>query len=219
MNNSHSPKSARMRLNPRKKPAQSRAVQTVEVILEGAAHILEERGLEGYTTNDIAARAGVSIGSLYQYFPTKDAVTLSLIQRESAALAEDINAAFDTEDPKKALRAMIAAAVRHQLRRPRLARLLDFEEDRLAALMPASSNAAAVRARIIAFLQKGYGFAGLRVQGCGPRRNGNGQGPDRRSRSPGGNRWRPIGRAYRGSGGWLSERPAWPAFPHCVDGD
>src|SRR5580658_8284104 len=125
-------------LNARKTPGQMRSVATVAAILEAAARILETRGLDSYTTNEIAARAGVSIGSLYQYFPSKDAITLSLIQRESATLVEEINAASCMEDPKKALGAMIAAAVHHQLRRPKLARLLDFEEERLAASMPAS---------------------------------------------------------------------------------
>ena len=53
------------RITPKKRPSQRRAAHTVEAILEGAAHILEELGLEGYTTNRIAGRAGVSIGSLY----------------------------------------------------------------------------------------------------------------------------------------------------------
>ena len=118
-------------LNPRKQATQARAAETVAVILEGAAHILEERGLEGYTTNAIAERAGVSIGSLYQYFPNKDAVTIALIGRESAGLLADIEAAARLSDWQAALRAMVEAGVAHQLRRPRLARLLDIEESRL----------------------------------------------------------------------------------------
>ncbi|MCW6512909.1 TetR/AcrR family transcriptional regulator [Lichenifustis flavocetrariae] len=64
----------------------------VDTILEGATHILKKLGFEGYTTNAIADRAGVSIGSLYQYFPNKDAVTLTLIERESAVLVREIEA-------------------------------------------------------------------------------------------------------------------------------
>ncbi|MET3840343.1 TetR/AcrR family transcriptional regulator [Bradyrhizobium sp. OAE829] len=158
MKNSHLTRTRRARLTPRKKPGQLRSSQTVEAILEGAAHILEGRGLDGYTTNEIAARAGVSIGSLYQYFPTKDAITLALVQRESTALVDEINAALCLEDPKRALREMIEAAVRNQLRRPKLARLLDFEEARLATSMPPSTNAAAARAGIMAFLQRCYGL-------------------------------------------------------------
>lgn len=158
MNNSHSAKGARKGLNPRKTPGQSRSTETVAAILEGAAHILEGPGLASYNTNDIAARAGVSIGSLYQYFPGKDAITLALIERESAGLVGEIDSALSLENPKQALRAMIGAAVRHQLRRPKLARLLDIEQERLAEVMPASSHAASARAMLIAFLRRAYGL-------------------------------------------------------------
>ena len=119
-------------LNPRKQPVQSRSSKTVDVILEAAAHILEERGFDGYTTNAIAERAGVSIGSLYQYFPGKDAITIALIERESMVLLEAVSQACALDDWQAALKAMIRAATEHQLSRPRLARLLDFEESRLA---------------------------------------------------------------------------------------
>lgn len=119
------------RIEPRKRPGQARSVETVAVILEAAARILEERGLGGYTTNAVAARAGVSIGSLYQYFPGKDALTAALLERETAVLLADIAEARQEPDGRTALTRMIAAAVAHQMRRPVLARLLDFEERRL----------------------------------------------------------------------------------------
>ena len=56
--------SRRKRLDPRKPPTQPRATETVNAVLEAAARILERHGFEGYTTNAIAERAGVSIGSL-----------------------------------------------------------------------------------------------------------------------------------------------------------
>jgi len=121
------------RLKPRKTARQTRATQTVEAIVEAAARILETRGLEGYTTNAVAERAGVSIGSLYQYFPNKDAITLALIARESAPLMQEVGEAAAETDWRIALDRMIGAAVRHQLRRPDLARLLDVEEARLPA--------------------------------------------------------------------------------------
>ncbi len=71
---------------PRKQATQARAARTVEVILEAAAHILERDGFAGYTTNAIAERAGASIGSLYQYFPNKDAITVTMIDQRSAAV-------------------------------------------------------------------------------------------------------------------------------------
>ena len=58
-------------LTPRKTAQQARAKVTLGAIIEAAARILETQGLDGLTTNHIAATAGVSIGSLYQYFPNK----------------------------------------------------------------------------------------------------------------------------------------------------
>jgi len=68
----------------RKAPRQSRARQTVDFILEAAAYILAERGLDGFTTNHIAERAGVNISSLYQYFPNKLAILEALQARHIA---------------------------------------------------------------------------------------------------------------------------------------
>lgn len=119
------------RLEPRKTPAQSRAVETVAAVLEAAARILEERGFAGYTTNAVAERAGVSVGSLYQYFPGKDALTVALIERETATLLADMAEVPNEPSFEARLRRMIRAAVTHQMRRPTLAVLLDFEERRL----------------------------------------------------------------------------------------
>jgi AcrR family transcriptional regulator len=63
----------------RKMPGQARSQETVNIILEAIARILESDGLRGFNTNAIAAKAGVSVGSLYQYFPNKDAIELALI--------------------------------------------------------------------------------------------------------------------------------------------
>jgi len=106
-------------------------VETVRIIVEAAARILEEAGLGGFTTNAVAQRAGVSIGSLYQYFPRKEALIGALIIRETSLLIGDWEAAAAGSDAWAALLDMIASAVDHQLRRPVLARLLDVEEARL----------------------------------------------------------------------------------------
>jgi AcrR family transcriptional regulator len=121
----------RNRLDPRKLPAQSRSNATVNAVLEAAARILEKHSFEGYTTNAIAERAGVSIGSFYQYFPNKDAVTVALIEREGAVLLSDVARVPFEEGYEAGLLHMIRSAVANQLRRPKLARLLDFEEGRL----------------------------------------------------------------------------------------
>ena len=65
----------------RKRPRQARARATVDAILEAAARVLVEEGYEGANTNRIAEVAGVSIGSLYQYFPNKQALVSALVER------------------------------------------------------------------------------------------------------------------------------------------
>jgi AcrR family transcriptional regulator len=78
--------------SPRRKPKQARAQQTIEVVLEGAARVLARRGYAAATTNRIAAEAGVSVGTVYEYFAGKDAVFEALIQREIGALVRAFQA-------------------------------------------------------------------------------------------------------------------------------
>lgn len=65
-------------LRPRKQPRQARSRDTVSTILRAAAQVFAARGYAATTTNHVAARAGVSIGSLYEYFPGKDALLVAL---------------------------------------------------------------------------------------------------------------------------------------------
>jgi AcrR family transcriptional regulator len=65
----------------RKQPQQARSQATMDAVLEAAAHILGQRGWRGLTTNAVAETAGVSIGSLYQYFPNKLALVEAVRQR------------------------------------------------------------------------------------------------------------------------------------------
>ncbi|SEU36142.1 TetR/AcrR family transcriptional regulator [Stigmatella erecta] len=118
-------------LAPRKKPGQTRSAATVAAVLEAAARILETEGLEGYTTNAVARRAGISIGSLYQYFPSKEAITKALILRETATLLKDVEAIDVKARGRVGLERLIRVAVAYQLQRPALARILDQEERRL----------------------------------------------------------------------------------------
>lgn len=121
-------------LAPRKPPNQQRSRRTVEAVLEAAAHILEAGGLPRFNTNALAARAGVSVGSIYQYFPGKDAVMAALVRREAArfdaSLADTLDQVRDLP-LDRAVEALVAVAVRHQTARPNLARILDLEERRL----------------------------------------------------------------------------------------
>jgi AcrR family transcriptional regulator len=77
--------------NRRKQPTQARATVTVEAILVASARIFRERGFERASVNAIAELAGVSVGSLYQYFPSKEALLVALAEHhtgESLALLE-----------------------------------------------------------------------------------------------------------------------------------
>lgn len=85
---------AKTRFSPRKEPTQERARVTVEAILRATARILVKHGYEGMTTNHVAKLAGVSVGSLYQYFPSKEALVRELVQRH----LEQVNRAM-TPDP------------------------------------------------------------------------------------------------------------------------
>jgi len=71
-------------LEPRRRPRQERARATVEAIVAAAAEVIAQEGYAAMTTNTVAARAGVSIGSLYQYFPNKQALLVSLLEEHLA---------------------------------------------------------------------------------------------------------------------------------------
>jgi AcrR family transcriptional regulator len=88
--------------NQRRKPQQARSRATWEAILEAASQILERRGPGALNTNAVAERAGVSIGTLYQYFADKRAILVAAAERELAAGAAG-------DGPR--LRAMVQALV------------------------------------------------------------------------------------------------------------
>lgn len=98
----------------RRTPRQARAEETVAAILEAAAQILEAGGLAAFTTNAVAERAGVSIGTLYQYFADKDALLRSLGEREMQAALAAVGRALDQDDggqPEQRERAVIRAII------------------------------------------------------------------------------------------------------------
>jgi AcrR family transcriptional regulator len=95
---------------PRKKPRQERSLATYDAILESATRIFGERGYAGATTNDIAELAGVSIGSLYQYFPNKDALIGALQSHHKSEIAAAVNAVLEATSDRS-LRESVGALV------------------------------------------------------------------------------------------------------------
>lgn len=93
----------------RRKPRQARAQATVEAILEATFQLLEADGLTNLTTNHIAERAGVSIGTLYQYFSDRDAILLALSQRQSDSVRKKITELVLENPETSGVRAIIRA--------------------------------------------------------------------------------------------------------------
>jgi len=119
------------RLAPRKTPRQLRSQATVEAIVEAAAQVFERYGYAAATTNRIAARAGVSIGSVYQYFPNKDAILVALVRRHltegTAALWPQVERLRAGAPIEEVLADVVEAMVSLHASTPRLHRVL-FEE-------------------------------------------------------------------------------------------
>lgn len=116
----------------RKTPRQQRSRETVAVILEAAAQVFQREGYAGTTTNHVAQRAGVSIGSVYQYFPDKDALLVALAERELAHAADLVTATLDRLEAEAAplgrlLAELVTEVAAAHTDRPALHRLL-FEQ-------------------------------------------------------------------------------------------
>lgn len=100
-------------LKPRKKPLQTRSTATVDAIVEATIRILRRDGWAGCTTTRIATLAGVSVGSLYQYFPNRNAIAVEIVRQRTrtylaAVIAADLSGAAT---PEEAVEAAIAAFV------------------------------------------------------------------------------------------------------------
>lgn len=79
----------------RKRPSQTRALRTLDTLFEAATRVLASEGEAGFTTNRIAERAGFSIGTLYQYFPSKEAIVVALVRRKRAAVLRELDAMLE----------------------------------------------------------------------------------------------------------------------------
>jgi AcrR family transcriptional regulator len=118
----NAPKGAR-----RRTPKQERAQQTVEAVLDAVARLVKRGGVEGLTTNRIAATAGVSIGSLYQYFPDKRAILVAVRDRhveEMARLVERKLLEQAAQPLDQLMRALLEAMVAAHAAEPALYELL-----------------------------------------------------------------------------------------------
>ena len=119
----------------RKQPRQSRSRAKVDGILAAAADLCSGPGLDALTTNAVAAKAGVSIGSLYQYFPGKEALLVALIRAERANLLEAVERMVCSDTAHSLTRLvdeLIEVTVAHYLERPSLSRTLHLAQTQIA---------------------------------------------------------------------------------------
>jgi Na+/melibiose symporter-like transporter/AcrR family transcriptional regulator len=120
----------------RKQPQQARAQQTVHVILEATVQILDREGFEAATTTRIAEVAGVSIGSLYQYFSHRDAILNALQDREfcrTLSLMQRVLAEGNLDEaPRKTVSAVLKGLADLYSQSPGLHRVLTIEGLRVA---------------------------------------------------------------------------------------
>lgn len=103
--------SKRPSVRPRKKPVQKRSQATVDAIVEAAARIFVREGYPSATTNRIAELAGVSVGSLYEYFPNKASLLAALVSRQVDNMMEVMRARL-AEAQGASLREIVKAIAR-----------------------------------------------------------------------------------------------------------
>lgn len=122
---------------PRKNASQDRSRATVDALVEATARILVKEGYEKASTNRIAEAAGVSVGSLYQYFPSKEALVVAVIDRHNqdtmrlvrSALSEVAGQPVQCVIPK-----MVAVAIQAHRINPKLHRVLTEQIPRTGQL-------------------------------------------------------------------------------------
>src|ERR1700722_12030399 len=97
-------------LKPRKSPVQARSMASVEAILDATIQVLLKAGRERLTTTRVAARAGVSVGTLYQYFPNKRALLQATLRRHLEDIGQTVERVCH-EQKKNSLEEMGTALV------------------------------------------------------------------------------------------------------------
>jgi AcrR family transcriptional regulator len=103
-------------ISSRKRPKQARSTDLVAAILEAAAQVLAKEGAPRFTTARVAERAGVSVGSIYQYFPNKSAILFRLQSDEWRRTSDLLHAILEdaSRPPLERLRAVVNAFVRSE---------------------------------------------------------------------------------------------------------
>jgi AcrR family transcriptional regulator len=112
---------------PRKRASQERSRATVDALIEATARILVKEGFDKASTNRIAEVAGVSVGSLYQYYPGKEALVAAVIERHNQEIMQVVRGAaaqVAAQPVEPAVRRLVAVAIEAHRVDPKLHRVL-----------------------------------------------------------------------------------------------
>lgn len=141
---------------PRKYASQERSRATVDALIEATARILVEEGFDKASTNRIAEKAGVSVGSLYQYFPGKEALVAAVMQRHERELMRVVRGALlEVEELpiEQAVRRLVTAAIEAHRVDPKLHRVLAEQVPRSERLESVEAYNREAHALFRAFLE------------------------------------------------------------------
>jgi AcrR family transcriptional regulator len=128
--------------NPRKEASQERSRATVDALVEATARILVREGFDKASTNRIAEVAGVSVGSLYQYFPSKEALVAAVIDRHNQDILQVVRGELEkaaNQPIGQGVRTLVAMAVKAHRVDPKLHRVLAEQIPRVGRLEKAAT--------------------------------------------------------------------------------
>ncbi len=147
------PQHSQVVLEPRKSPVQARSTASVDAILEATVQVLLDVGKDRLTTTRVAVRAGVSVGTLYQYFPNKSALLRSALQRHLVAVTKAVERVCkeqEGETLRNMATALITAFLQAKMRSPKTSVALyavssDLDAAKIVQQMGSRFNQAIVR--------------------------------------------------------------------------
>jgi AcrR family transcriptional regulator len=141
---------------PRKQASQERSRATVAALVEATARILVSEGFDRASTNRIAEVAGVSVGSLYQYFPSKEALVLAVVERHNREIMEVIRHVLDEIESlplDEAVHKLVAMAIDAHRVDPKLHYVLSEQIPRTGPLEDVDSALRHAHAAFRAYLE------------------------------------------------------------------
>lgn len=142
---------------PRKLPQQDRSKITVDAILIATARILMQEGYDRASTNRIAELAGVSIGSLYQYFPNKEALVAALVEQHTNEMVELVESKLHdlfNAPIEVALPELVKAAIAAHAVNPKLHKVLDEEVPRIGRLKQGANAEEQINTMLRTYLER-----------------------------------------------------------------